>query len=396
MTGRPYRALFVHSANELYGADTVLLSLLESHPAEWEPHVVLPCDVPYEGLLAKRLSALDISWEEMKLAVLRRRYLTPRRVPLYAAYFASSTIRLLRLIRRKGVQVVHSNTSAVVPGAVAARLAGVPHIWHVHEMVVRPHWLRRILAALVPALSDIVIAVSGAVRDHILSTNPAASNIRVIHNGIDVQTFQKADSRDRVRDEFGFTPDNVVAVTMGRLSQGKGQFFLLDAAARIADEVPSLRFLLVGSPFVGQEHLVEELHSRIEVLGLRRCVEISGYRSDVPDILAASDICVLPSTLPDSFPTVVLEAMAAGKPVVATNWGGSREMVVDGETGYLVPVDDASVMADRLRLLAESPDLRRQMGEAGQRRAEELFTRERMVREFWTLMEEVVQKRSAT
>jgi len=128
---------------------------------------------------------------------------------------------------------------------------------------------------------------------------------------------------------------------------------------------------------------------------LRRCVEISGYRSDVPDILAASDICVLPSTLPDSFPTVVLEAMAAGKPVVATNWGGSREMVVDGETGYLVPVDDASVMADRLRLLAEYPDLRRQMGEAGQRRAEELFTRERMVREFWTLMEEVVQKRSA-
>jgi glycosyltransferase involved in cell wall biosynthesis len=88
--------------------------------------------------------------------------------------------------------------------------------------------------------------------------------------------------------------------------------------------------------------------------------------------------------------------MAARKPVVATELGGSREMVVDGETGYLVPADDAAVLADRLRRLAASPEVRREMGAAGRRRAERLFTRERMVREFWSLMDEVIRQGRTT
>lgn len=395
MTGRPYRALFVHSSNELYGADNILYSLLSARDsARWDVRVILPNDVPYRGLLSAKFSASGIPWEDMKLAVLRRRYFSPFGFPRYSAFFIYSVAALLRRIRHYGFDVIHSNTTAVIPGAIAARLTRRPHVWHCHEMVVSPSFVRRMTARLAVSLSDVVIAVSEAVRQHMLADEPAATNIRVLRNGIDLEQFFRPEERERMRIEFGFAREDVVVGTLGRISRFKGQTYLLEAASLLKD-AQCLKFLLVGDPFVGQEDVYQEVVRRIQSWGLRDRVMLSPFRPDAPALYAGMDVSVLSSVLPDPFPTVVLEAMAAGKPVVATNWGGSREMVVDGETGYLVPVDDASVMADRLRLLAESPDLRRQMGEAGRRRAEELFTRERMVREFWTLMEEVVQKRSA-
>jgi glycosyltransferase involved in cell wall biosynthesis len=175
----------------------------------------------------------------------------------------------------------------------------------------------------------------------------------------------------------------------------KGQTYLLEAVALLKD-LPALKFLIAGDPFVGQEEVYKEVVDRIEKDELRERVVLSPFRSEPASLYASLDIYVLPSILPESFGLVVLEAMAARKPVVATELGGSREMVVDGETGYLVPADDAAVLADRLRRLAASPEVRREMGAAGRRRAERLFTRERMVREFWSLMDEVIRQGRTT
>ena len=401
MSAAPRRALFVHSSNEMYGADIILLGLLEGRDSSrWSPSVILPNDVPYQGRLAAKLGGISVPYRELKLAVLRRRYFTPHRFGLYCAYFAWSTASIARQILREKIDVVHSNTTAVIPGAIAAKLTRRPHVWHSHEMVVSPGFVRKLTARMAPALSDVVVTVSGAVREHMLSDNPAARNIRVLHNGIDVERFASASGRERVRAEFGFAPDDVVIGTLGRVSRGKGQGYLLDAAARIAaariaGDAPGVKYLLVGDAFVGQEHLVDELRRKVDELGLAELVRLSGYRADGPDVLAALDICVLPSTLPDSFPTIVLEAMAAGKPVVATNWGGAKEMIVEGETGFVVPVDDAAVLADRLKTLASSEELRRSFGAAGQARARELFTRQRMCSEFWAIMDEVAASRGA-
>jgi len=384
-------ALFVHSANELYGADIVLLNLLTHRDSSrWAPYVVLPDDVPYKGRLSARFQEEDIPYCEMKLAVLRRRYFHPVRIWQYAAYFMWSGARLARIIRSRRIRLVHTNTTAVIPGAVVARLTGRPHVWHSHEMVSSPAVVRRLTARLAPALSDVVVVVSDAVRQHILSDNPTARNIRVIHNGIDVERFAAASGRERVRHELGFSDADVVVCTIARVSRGKGQGYLLDAAARAAREHPELKYLLVGDAFTGQEHLVDELRAHVEELGLQDRVRLEGYRSDAQALLAASDICVLPSTLADSFPTVVLEGMAAGRPVIATNWGGAKEMILEGETGYVVPTDDPEAFAARLGSLASSPDLRRAMGETGLARVRSEFTVERMARDFWALMEEVL------
>ncbi len=396
MNTQAKRALFVHSSNEMYGADFILYTLIEGRdPTKWEAQVVLPNDVPYPRLLSKKLESISVPYREMKLAVLRRRYFTPLRLPQYLWYFGYSTMSLVNMIRGGKVDIVHSNTTAVVPGAVAARLTRRPHVWHSHEMVVSPRIVRKCTSKLAVGLSDVVITVSGAVRDHMLADVPGATNICVLHNGIDPERFRNASGRERVREEFGYGPDDVVAGTLGRISLFKGQAYLIEAAALLKDSHPKLKFLLVGDPFVGQEHLVVELKDRISESGLSEAVRLTGFRTDGPDVFAALDISVLPSVLPDPFPTVVLEAMAAGKPVIATNWGGSSEMVADEETGCLVPIDEPAVLADRLAKLADSADLRNSMGRAGAERLDTLFTEKRMLDSFWGIMEETLQK-SAT
>lgn len=391
MTASPHKALFVHSSNELYGADIILFTLLARRDRDlWDPHVIVPCDVPYEGRLTAKFREEGISYEEMALAVLRRKYFKPLGFPVYARNFVVSTAKILRMIRKKKFEIVHTNTTAVLPGAIAARLAKVPHVWHSHEMVVSPSIIRKTTARLAPALSEVVITVSGAVRDHILQDNPQARNLRVLHNGIDIDRIAGASGRNKVREEFGFSDNDVVAGTLARISKGKGQGYLVEAASLLTDSCPSLKFLMVGDPFVGQDHLRDELEALIRQRGLDKRMVLSPFRTDVPDILAACDICVLPSTLPDSFPTVVLESMAASRPMVATNWGGAKEMVVEGETGYLVPVDDALVLADKLKRLYDSEQAREDMGKAAYRRASEMFTQDRMAHEFWDLMESVV------
>lgn len=393
MSIAPRKILFVHSSNEMYGADVILLELIRAcDRSQWTPAVIVPCDVPYEGRFTRELERIQVDSRAMKLAVLRRRYFSPAGFPRYLAYFARSTLALAHIIRREGFDVVHSNTTAVLPGAFAARLTKRPHIWHSHEMIVSPRSVRLLTARLAPRMSRVVLTVSDAVKQHMLQDNPAARNIRVLHNGIDVERFANATGRSRIRSEFGYSESDVVVGTLARISRGKGQGYLARAAALLKDTQPDLKYLLVGDAFVGQEHLVDELRQTIAELGLEGRITLTGYRSDGPDVLAALDICVLPSTLPDSFPTVVLEGMAAGKPVIATDWGGAKEMVTEGETGYIVPTDDEQTLSQRLAELASSESLRTAMGEAGQRRAVQHFTKERMGQEFWMVVNEVATR----
>jgi len=387
----PYKALFVHSSNELYGADVILLGLMEERdPAIWEPTIILPNDVVYQGRLAARLNLIQVPHQEMKLAVLRRRYFSLLGFPLYIIYFITSVLKLVRMIKRGDYDIVHTNTTAVIPGAVAAKLTRRPHVWHSHEMIISPAAVRKLTARIAPAMSNVVITVSGAVQEHILSDNPKADNVRVLHNGIDVERFAEADGRDRIRREFGFSDSDIVVGTLARVSKGKGQAYLMEAAAHLKGHHPHIKYLLVGDAFVGQEALIDDLRRSIHDLGLEQTVTLAGYRTDGPDILKALDICVLPSTLPDSFPTVVLESMAAGRPVIATDWGGAKEMVVDGVTGYIVSADDSVIFADKIAKLAVDQTLRTRMAEAGLQRVREKFTRTIMARDFWKIMEETL------
>lgn len=367
----PITILFVHSSDEMYGTDVILLKLLDRlDRSRFRPIVVIPTDIIYHGVLTRALLQRNIDVRHLKTAILRRKYFTPIGLMTYAYRLCCSTWELIKIIKSESVDIVHSNTIAVIPGALAAKVTGLPNIWHVHEIITSPRTLWKFTSWLVPRLSFKVVAVSGPTRQHLCDGDRLNnSKAVVIHNGIDIDEFTPdPDKRQRVRGEWGIRPEQLLIGMIGRFSNWKGQDYFVDVARLVSEKHPDARFIMVGGTFPGQEYQVERIRTKINSHGLASKIIISDFRSDIPDVLNAFDIFVLPSTLPDPLPTVVLEAMAAGKPVVANAHGGSTEMVKDQLTGLLTEPGQPEIMARAINRLIDDPDERFRMGSAGRER----------------------------
>ena len=164
---------------------------------------------------------------------------------------------------------------------------------------------------------------------------------------------------------------------IGRVQAWKGQHYYLAIIETYLEQHPhdqSTQFLIAGDPYPGYEQLALDLVMDIKRRGLFERVFYLGYRADVPQVLASLDLLVLPSTSPDPLPTVVLEAMAAGKPVMATAQGGAEEMIVENETGKFIPIADAISAATTLAAMLSNPSTLKEMGKAGRRRVEKEFS----------------------
>jgi len=382
MGGKPLNVnvrtiLYVHSSNEMYGADLILLQLVERLNREhFRPIIALPTDIPYQGLLREALHKRNIKTIHLNLAILRRKYFTMTGVILYAWRFIKSTFSIIQLIRSERVDIVHSNTIAVIPGALAAFLTHTAHIWHVHEIIVHPRFLWRLTSWLMPRLSTKVVTVSEQTREHIIAGNRQnAEKAVVLYNGIDLSRFMVNDGRgQKVRREWGIETSQTLVGMVGRISEWKGQDYFLQIAQLISKSYPSVRFAMVGGTFPGQEHLLADLKEKIMRFQLTDLVMLSDFRLDIPAVLDAYDIFVLPSTLPDPFPTVILEAMAAGKPIVANAHGGSVEMIEHQVTGLLVKPGQKDEMVSAIEYMINNPFESKEMGRRGRERMREKFS----------------------
>ncbi len=370
--------LFVHSNSELYGADFILLEVVRAIKNRLRPIVA----VPGPGELAALLLKEGVRVVYTRESLLRRVHFKPTKLAGFAWNVIRDVKMLVDIIREENVGLVYSNTGAVITGALAARIAGIKNLYHIHEIIIKPRWLSRAIARLVLGNSNEVIVVSGPVRDQLLVHGKAGDPpIRIIHNGLDATRFDNFSNIESVRTELGAGPENVLVGVIGRIHPWKGQQYFAEAAKLVADACPEARFVIVGGTFSGYEYLVDELDEKIRKLGLQDKVKVLSHRKDVPSLMRALDIFVLPSTLPDPLPTVVLESMSAARPVVATAHGGALEMVVHGETGLLAPYHDARGFADAIIELASNKDMRLRFGEAGRQRIESEFSRERFHRD---------------
>lgn len=375
--GRPLRLLFVHPSDELYGSDRVLLELVRRlDRRRFEPRVLLSTDVPYAGRLTARLAADGVPVERIRIGVLRRRILrSPASLGRYLLDVLVSTARIARLLSRERVDVVHANTVTVLPAAFAAVLTGRRLVWHLHEIVgERPG--RAALLGLVRLLSDRLVVVSEAARQA-LGRAGRGESVAVVPNAVPDRGLLPGPS------------DPPVVAYIGRLSDRKGPFLVLEAAARLAARHPGARWVFEGDEFGGGGDVLLRLVSRATELGIADRVEFRPFREDVTPLMGEALAVVSPSVLPESFGLVLLEAMTAGRAVVASDHGGPRELVVDGETGLLVPPGDAAALARALGTLLDDPGRAAAMGRAARERALARFPIERAVASFEAIYESV-------
>ncbi|HCJ67375.1 MAG TPA: hypothetical protein DHV62_08670, partial [Elusimicrobia bacterium] len=224
------------------------------------------------------------------------------------------------------------------------------------------------------------VVVCASLREKLIKKHKiSADKISVIHNGIEIEEYRNdtGDKGDRVRREFNAGEDEPLVGTIGRLVWEKGLTYFVEAI-KILDtrcQMPDTRFLIVG-----EGELRESLELKVKSLKLEDKVILTGFRRDVKEILAALDILVL-SSLREGFPMITLEAMAMSKPVVATDIEGIREQVINGETGVLVPPKNPEILAEAILRLTQDHNLRRKMGLAGRKSAEDKFNIKEIIKQ---------------
>jgi glycosyltransferase involved in cell wall biosynthesis len=227
-----------------------------------------------------------------------------------------------------------------------------------------------------------LIAVSTPLRrDLVARLQVPSARVTAIAGAVDSQRFHPALSGARLRREFGLEPTTPLIGIVARIAPSRGHLTLIEAFAQVHTAMPAARLLIVG-----KGEFRPQVEQRIGALGLTQAVIFTGYReSDLPEILAALDVFVLMAPGSEGSCRAVLEAMAAGKPVVAARVGALRDIVLDGETGLLIEPHAHTALAHAISRLLRAPEQARQMGLRGRQRIERVFSRQRQVEEVLTL-----------
>ncbi len=367
--------LIVSHSSYLYGAEQSLLTLLKGLDRKrFEPVVLLPDDA---GNLLNEICKLNLKlviiqapwWlgKESKLSVLEGTLEEIMAVP-----------KIIDVIQEHEIDLVYTNTIVKISGAIAAKLAGIPHVWHIRELVqvqdfITPLGLQDTLK-LVDYLSDRIITNSEATSKQFISMG-LKDKIEVIYNGIDLSLFDQEPRSGGLRKELGLEPESPLIAVMGYLQRCKMQDIVIKAMDIVSRTHPNVKLLIIGQGDADYQVYLEQL---IKFYNLGDYVVFLKFRQDIPQILQEIDLIVVPSVA-ESFGRTSLEAMAAGKPVVATRTGGSAEIVVDSLTGYLVPPGDHEKLADAIIKILSDRQAAEKMGHAGRERAASLFSVERYV-----------------
>jgi len=341
--------LFIHGSADAYGSAKILLQINQILVRQSVHPIVI---LPHHGSLVESLSALGVEVHVINIGVLRRRYFTPWGIIGRLLLWVFSSFRILRLIKKNKVDIIYVNSLNVVVGPILKKLSGKLLYWHIHEIVESPTLLNKFLRLLL-ASADKLIAVSKATKQF-WENGTQRLQIELLYNGIDHTSFESIDqnvSREKLLK--GRVKENDFLIGMiGRVQAWKGQTYFIDIMHAMFTEHPQMKAhcfaVIVGDPYPGYEDLFDKMRQRIMKLQLYANIFCLGFRSDIPAILSALDLFVLPSTSPDPLPTVVLEAMASSKPVLATRQGGAVEMIEEGITGDFIPFNDVLKSADIL------------------------------------------------
>ncbi|MGI0135226.1 MAG: glycosyltransferase family 4 protein [Candidatus Micrarchaeaceae archaeon] len=311
-------------------------------------------------------------------------------------------LKFSRSLARRRIQIVHSyNFYANVFCVPAARFAGVPCVASIRSLGVYLTPMQCRVQNWFCRLADVVLVNAEAIRRWMLEQGFPEHKLRVIRNGVDFARFQGIEDRGALRQELGIPRNAPVVVMLSRLDSNKGADYFLEAAPQIVRLCPDAHFLVVGGGriFDGSYGLQPDvalskrLHERALQLGIGKRIHFTGMRSDVPDILSMATVSVLPS-FSEGISNTLLESMAAGVAVVATNVGGTPEVVRNGHDGLLIPPGNARAIADAVSSILVNPLLATQLSVQGRERVSKSFTFDNMVQQTQEVYMEILESKA--
>ena len=286
---------------------------------------------------------------------------------------------LVSISKRRKIDVFHAHEFAMnTYGSMASALTGIPIVTTVHGRNYYGDKFRRRLAYRFVSKQSKMVTVSNDIARILTETiGIRAKNVVTIHNGVCVDRFRKEDStRNQTRALLGLKDGQPLLGTVGNLYTVKGHIYLIKATAIIRETVPDVKTIIAG-----RGKLLDQLRAEVAGLGLERNIEFLGFREDIPQLMQAMDVFVLPS-LSEGHPLSILEAMASQKPIVATDVGGLREVVEDGKTGFLVPRGDFESLANKIMIVLENVEFANRMAFEARKKVEKEYNLNIMVKKY--------------
>jgi glycosyltransferase involved in cell wall biosynthesis len=372
------RILFISHDSELNGGERSLLMLLSGLDRNaFEPYVVVPCPGPLvnelEGLKIPHFIRFMVRW-----------------VPYADDWGARNLWKLLRYLRarvwaiaaivdRHCIDIVYTNTVTNIDGAIAAHITNRRHIWHLREHIrgnqgIKPYIPSRLISLIIQRASRKVIVVSESVHRE-FSRGSLRGVMEIVHNGVDLELFLSArECKGGLRVELGMDKGTKIVAIVGSLIPQKGHRTFIKMAHLIREQRGDVAFAIVG-----KGRLRGELEKEVADTGLEHIFHFLGWRVDMADIMQSIDLLVSASES-EGMSRVILEAMAAARPVVATRSGGAEDIVIEGETGFLIPVNDAERMATAALRILTDESYAAKLGAAGRNRVERFFSAESYVK----------------
>jgi glycosyltransferase involved in cell wall biosynthesis len=308
-------------------------------------------------------------------------------LPLRMNYFLPSLIKLSFFLRRNNVDLMNAHG---YPDhflcAVARKITGVTALVRTkhNHVPLKSGALSRYLYG---TLTSRIVAISEHIREVLIQSGLKPEQVTTIRTAINLSQFAPCEKNQQLLKELNFPPECAIIGIVARLTERKGFKNLFEAVKLLIDEGRNLRCLVVGGGASTEK--IAALNNHAASLGISPYILLTGRRSDIPDILSLLDVFILPS-LAEGLGRSMLEAMAAGRPIVATTVGGIPEAIEDGKSGLLVPPDDSRALAQAIALLLDNPEKAQELGRASRKRAELLFDQTKMIDGICALYEELI------
>lgn len=376
-TRQKINILFLSHDSGPGGAEYSLLELIRSLNKEIFSIYVI---IPWYGQLQKEIKKIGIPYYIRHIArwIPYENERSLKHLFNFIKKFKERFYGITGIIERHKIDIVYTNTITCIDGAVASRAMKKPHIWHIREHLsgncnIKSYLPHQVIKKIIHAYSDQIITNSKSVKNEIKMKNK--KRLKWIHNPVDIKKFEKQNSISSIKKGLEISDKSKIIAHIGSLTPVKDVELFINSAEIIRNNVNGVKFLIIGS---GSVQYTRHLQMIVRNKQLNEDIVFLGHRDDVNEIIQSIDILIFTSKR-EAFGRVIVEAMAAEKPVISTRCGGPEEIIINGSNGYIVPNRDPKTIAMMAQMLINNISLAKKIGEEGKKYVQNKFSMKKYI-----------------